>query len=271
MDQSLNAADLEPAVRPEPPGWRRLHRLSWLIGPVLLVLVWDGVYRLQLFTPTLLPGPVASFTEAFELLSTGDIVPDIVETLWRTMLGYLSACLIGMLLGLAIGSFRSLYVSLEFLIDFFRSLPVTTLYPIFVLFFGIGSGSKIAMVFAASVFVVTLNSAYGVLRASPVRREMARLYGASRAKILWSVTLPEALPQTLIGMRVALSYSLIVAIVTEMFMGTQIGLGQRVFDAYTKYATAELYAVVLITGVLGYLLNQCFVWGERRLVGWASR
>lgn len=245
--------------------------IAWMIGPIVAVAVWDVVFRLGLFNGTLLPSPWSTFSETGKLIRTGSIWPDLYQTLWRTGVGYGSACAVGMVLGLWIGSVRWLYSSLEFLIDFFRSLPVTTLYPIFVLFFGIGSVSKIAMVFAASVFVVTLNSAYGVLQSNPIRSEMARLYGASHFKTFRSVTLPEALPQTLIGMRIALSYSLIVAVVTEMFMGAQTGIGQRVFDAYTTYATVELYAIVLITGIVGYALNRIFVIAERQLVGWALR
>lgn len=241
------------------------------VGPVLILLLWEWAYRAEWFSQTLLPAPLTALRMAAELSWSGDIWPDLAETLWRTGAGYLSACVVGVAVGLVIGSARALYASLEFTIDFFRSLPVTTLYPIFVLFFGIGSASKIAMVFAASVFVVTLNAAYGVLRSSPTRRQMARLYGASPFKLLWSVTLPEALPQALIGMRVALSYSLIVAIVTEMFMGAQVGMGQRVFDAYTRYSTVELYALVLITGVVGYALNRGFVLLERRIVRWGPR
>ena len=247
----------------------KISSISWAIGPIALLVLWNWIADAAIFSPTLLPRPLEAFGKLFSLIVSGDILPDLYQTLWRTFVGYAAACLIGTFFGIFIGSFRPVYQSLEFLVDFFRSLPVTTLYPLFVLFFGIGSASKIAMVFAASVFVVLLNAAYGVIRSAPTRRAMARLYGASGLRVFFSITLPEALPQALIGMRIALSYSLIVAIVTEMFMGAQTGLGQRVFEAYSTYATAELYAIVLITGMVGYALNQLFVFFERGSVGWA--
>jgi NitT/TauT family transport system permease protein len=75
----------------------------------------------------------------------------------------------------------------------------------------------------------------------------------------------------MVGMRTALSLALIVVIVSEMFIGTQVGLGQRIFDAYTVNLTEELYAVLLLTGFLGYLMNRLFVAAEGRIVFWAGR
>jgi len=242
-----------------------------LVGPALLLYLWQVAYDWNLLNRSLLPSPADTALRLWQLIYTGDIGPDLAATLVRMLAGFMSASVIGMVLGLVIGGVRPLYQALEFTIDFFRSLPVTTLYPLFVLFFGIGHASKIAMVFVASVFVVTLNSAYGVVNAGAVRTQMARLYGATATQRFRWITFYDALPQSLIGMRVALSYSLIVEIVAEMFMGSQVGLGQRVFEAYSRYAIDDLYAIILITGVMGYLLNRLFVLVERRLVDWGPR
>jgi NitT/TauT family transport system permease protein len=74
----------------------------------------------------------------------------------------------------------------------------------------------------------------------------------------------------MIGLRIGLSYALIVAVVCEMFMGSERGLGQRIIETYTTYAIPEMYAMILITGVLGYCLNRGFVRLERKVVGWAA-
>ena len=92
------------------------------------------------------------------------------------------------------------------------------MFPLFLLLFGMGNAGKVAMVFTAAVFVILLNSAYGVSHSSPARARMAQTFGASGWQIFRHITLFEALPHTLVGMRTALSLSLIVVIVSEMFI-----------------------------------------------------
>ena len=174
-------------------------------------------------------------------------------------------------IGLMIGTTRWLYLSSFTLLDFFRSLPVTALFPLFLLVFGIGDNSKIAMVFAATFPVVVLASAYGVLHATKTRVRAAAVFGATKWQIFRWVTFHEALPQTLVGMRTALSLALVVVIVSEMFIGTQLGLGQRIYDSYTVNNTRELYAVLLLAGILGYLMNRLFLAGERSIAYWAGK
>jgi len=250
------------------------HWLSRLLlpifGPLALLGFWFLVTETGLVPPLLLPSPGAAFGRLYELLSSGDLIPDINASLWRWAAGYAVGCAVGIPIGLLIGISPRLYQSSFFLLDFFRSLPVTALFPLFLLLFGIGDASKIAMAFAATVFVIILNAAYGVLQAQKTRLRAARVFGASRWQLFRWVIFYEALPQTLVGMRTALSLALIVVIVSEMFIGTQAGLGQRVYDAYTKNFTEELYAVLVFIGVLGYLVNRLFVASERRIVFWVG-
>ncbi|HIH20405.1 TPA: ABC transporter permease, partial [Candidatus Micrarchaeota archaeon] len=73
------------------------------------------------------------------------------------------------------------------------------------------------------------------------------------------------------GLRIALSLGLIVAIVTEMFIGTTVGLGRRIIDAQLVYRVPEMYAAIILTGILGYVLNRLFLWYERRTIHWSGR
>jgi ABC-type nitrate/sulfonate/bicarbonate transport system permease component len=247
-----------------------MRRLQW-VGPVAVILAWLIVHRLGLLNPTLLPSFPDTLRQLFRLVYTGSILQDFGESMGRMLVGYTLAALIGIPLGVLIGYFSRLYETFEIPLDFFRSLPVTTLYPLFVLLFGIGHSSKIAMVTAACVFVITLNTAYGVMQRKVARTQVALLFGASKLQLLREVLFWEALPQTLIGLRIAISYALIVEIVCEMFMGSQKGLGQRVFEAYNTYFIVELYAIILLVGLTGYFINKLFVIGESRVVHWVGR
>lgn len=239
-----------------------------LLGATTLVIVWALASWAKVVNPILLPGPSVVFFEAYELLASGDLTPDLRFTLVQVLAAFGLAALGGTTLGLAMGSFRPVYQATMPLLDFFRSVPVTSLYPVFVLTLGIGALSKLAMALVAAVWVVALNTAYGVQHCSPVRTQMATLYGASRSQIFILVRLFETLPQTAVGLRVALSYVLVVEILAEMFMGSTLGLGQRLTDAYTKYRIAELYAVILIIGLVGFSANRLFQSAEQRIIHW---
>jgi NitT/TauT family transport system permease protein len=235
----------------------------------LLVLVAWGVASWATDGPTLLPGPAAVGARLVWLFKEGQTLSDVLDTLARGLGGFAIAAMVGIVVGLAIGSSSRLYDAFSGPVDFARSIPVTALYPVFVLALGIGSLSKVGMVATGSALVVILNCAYGVRQSSPTRRSMARLFGASRIETFRLVVVREALPQTMIGLRIALSYAMIVEVVCEMFMGSRHGLGQRIMEAYTMYRIDDLYALVLATGFIGFLLNVLFVRLERHTAAWA--
>jgi ABC-type nitrate/sulfonate/bicarbonate transport system permease component len=238
------------------------------VGLFTITIIWFFIYQIGVFNQTLFPSPINTFIKLFSLLVTPNIYLDIGWSLIRMGLGYLGAALTGILLGLIIGKFTFLFKSSEIIIDFFRSIPVTTLYPVFVLMFGIDHFSKIAMVFWSSFFVILLNTSYGVVQSNKTRYLMSDLFGAKKIQIFRWVVFYDALPQTLIGLRVALSFSIIVEILCEMFMGSEFGIGQKITEAFTTYNITELYALILLSGFIGYALNRLFVIMEKKLVPW---
>lgn len=240
----------------------------YFIGPLTMFLIWYVVSILSVFNESLLPSPTETLNRFFKMFISGKIFSDIFASLLRMFIGYICASLSGIVIGLIIGRVSFLFKLSEGMIDFFRSIPVTTLYPVFVLMFGIDHLSKIAMVFWASFFVITLNTAYGVVQSNTTRYLMSQLYGANKFQIFRWVVFYDALPQTLIGLRVALSFSLIVEILCEMFMGSEHGVGQKITEAFTTYNTSELYALILLSGLIGYGLNRLFVSIEKKLVPW---
>jgi NitT/TauT family transport system permease protein len=250
----------------------RLHECVLpLLGPLCVLALWLVVTKLRLVSPLLMPAPTAAFARLGDLVWNGSIIPDFIASLFRWVSGYVFGCAAGIPIGLLLGSSSGLYRASFPMIDFFRSLPVTALFPLFLLLFGIGDNSKIAMSFAATVFVVILNSAYGVAQAPKTRVRAAKVFGATPWQSFRWITFFEALPATLMGMRTSLSLALIAVIVSEMFIGAGKGLGQRVYDAYTVNLTVDLYAILLFCGFLGFLVNRLFVAVESRIVFWAGK
>lgn len=248
----------------------RLITLGYsLVVPCGLILTWQLACYFELASPSMLPWPAEAWTEAIRLFSDGSIVPDITMTGFRMAAGYFSAVLVGVLGGLIIGTFRPLYAIATPAMDFIRSTPVTILYPVFVLLFGVSHLSKIAMVFIGCVFVIMLNTAYGVMQSNRTRQQMAKMFGATPFQVFRWVLFFDALPQTMVGLRVSLSFALVVEILCEMFMGSEYGLGQRVTECFTTYAIAEMYSLILLVGMIGFLLNRGIVFLERRVVPWS--
>lgn len=163
------------------------------------------------------------------------------------------------------------YGALEFLVDFFRSIPALALFPLFLLFLGIGDSAKIGVVVFACFFVVLINAMYGVKNANKTRIMASKTMGANNFDIFRKIIFWDALPDIVTGLRISLSMSLLVVIVTEMFLGTEVGLGHRIYDAHLIYRIPEMYASIIIVGLLGYFLNKIFVWVERRSIHWAGK
>jgi NitT/TauT family transport system permease protein len=138
------------------------------------------------------------------------------------------------------------------------------------IFFGIGDAPKIAIVVFACTPVVLVNTVYAVRNSPRTRRIAAAAMGANKLQILIYVVLPEALPGVFAGLRTSLSLSLVLVIVSEMFIGTTSGLGFRIMDEHYMYRIPEMYATLVFVGLLGYLLNQVFLLVERRVVHWAG-
>lgn len=249
---------------------RTRQLLIRLSGPLVLLAIWYIVAASGLASSYLLPPPGRTFLRLGQMLTAGTVHSDIAASLLRWFVGYALGCVIGVPVGLLIGNSVVLYEASFPAIDFLRSLPVTALFPLFLLIFGIGEGSKMAMAFTATVFVVILNSASGAKQASRTRQRTAKVFGASRWQVFRWIVFWEALPQTLVGMRIALSLALIVVIVSEMFIGTRQGLGQRIYDAYSFNLTTDLYALLVITGLLGFAMNRIFLFAEKRIVFWAG-
>ena len=241
------------------------------IGPILLILIWAVASKLQLVDKFFLPDPLTTIGKLVQLLTSGAIVGDLISTLERVILAFVIALVVGLPLGLLLGRADKIYRSVEFIIDFFRSTPATALFPLFLLVFGITDKSKIAVAAFASMLIIIFNTAYGVMHAKKSRVLAAQIMGATKAQIFRWILFWESLPQTFIGLRSAISLSLVIIIVTEMFIGTTFGLGRKIIDSQITYEIPTMYATILLTGIVGYLLNLLFLMSEKRFLHWSGK
>ena len=241
------------------------------LGAAGFIAAWWLATLLRIADPVLLPSPLETARDTWEGFARGPLLRDVWRTAWRTLQAFAIACAIGVPLGVALGAREGLYRGVEFVVDFFRSTPASALFPLFLILFGVGEGTKVAVAAFGAALVILFNAAYGVMNARRTRVLAARVMGASEARILWDVLVLEALPQILVGMRAGISLAIVIVVVAEMFIGSTDGLGHRVINAQSLFETGLMYGVIFVAGALGYTMNLCFLIIEKRLVHWAGR
>jgi ABC-type nitrate/sulfonate/bicarbonate transport system permease component len=201
---------------------------------------------------------------------TGAFLAPLAQTLWLLLVGYVAACILGVLIGLLVGRSERAFCLLEPLIEAIRPLPKPALIPIFFLFLGPGSTMKITMVALAAFFPVLINTLQGVRGVDRVLLDTAKTLGLSSFSLVRKVILPAALPLILSGMRVSLGLGLVLVVVAEM-LEADSGVGFQVLDLQRAFRVKEMYSWIFVLAVVGLSLNSAFEWGEKRLTPWHSR
>lgn len=241
------------------------------LGPSVMLVVWGIVSYGHMIDELFLPTPGAVSKALWEAVAVGSALPDVGMTMTRWLAGLGAGIVIGIPLGVGMGASQKVYALLEVVIDFFRSVPTISLFPLFLVFFGIGDLAKISIAAWATSLSVLINTLYGVRNVKEARVKVAKVLRANRWQILSKVIIPDALPSIVVGIRIALSMSLVVVVASEMIMGTTKGLGRRIFDAALIYEMPDMYAAIIVAGMLGYLSNKLFAVCENRFVHWASK
>ena len=262
-----SAADRAPPSRES-----ALRRVVQIVtGPVLLFVVWYAAGRFGLLNTRLIPSPNDTMATTWMALTDGTMLHDIISTLRRVLISFAIGAAIAVPVGIVIGANERVYRSLEFLIDFFRSMPQTALFPLFMLIFGLDDRGKIALAAFSAFLIIVFNVAYGVLNARKTRVLAARSMGAGPVRIFIDVIFLETLPQTFVGLRAGISMALVVIVVAEMFIGGVDGVGHRIINDQMSYNLKDMYGTLLLAGAIGYGLNYGFLLIEKYFVHWAGR
>ena len=241
------------------------------LGVIGLIALWYAAVWYRVVDPVLLPSPTDTFKAMYNGMAGGRLGFDFIRTVERTALATLIAAVIAIPLGIFLGASERLYRSVEFVVDFFRSTPASAMFPLFLVLFGVGDGTKISVAAFGAMLVILFNVAYGVMNARKTRLLAAKVMGASRFRVLTDVMLMESLPQTFVGLRNGVSLALVIVVVAEMFIGSTDGLGHRVFESQQLFRMSDMYAAIFAAGALGYGLNLLFLLVERTFVHWSGK
>ena len=246
--------------------YRAVMRLSgYLIGFASLFALWH-VASVYLLNSVLFPPPLRVIAKAVELAEDGTLWSNASVSLQRIALGFLFGSLLGVPLGLAIGSFAIVRRLLEPYTEFLRFIPATALITVAVIWFGIGEGSKVFLIIYTTIFIVIINTAAGVSAVAPNKIRAAKSLGASRAQVFFFVALPATLPYILTGMRLAMGNSFVTIIAAEL-VAANAGLGKMIWDARLYMLVDQIFVALLVLGLLGFTADRLFRWGIYAFAG----
>jgi len=242
-----------------------------LLRPLALIAVvlaaWEIASRSGLWNPLLFP-PLAKI--AYELgmfLVQPDRLMEAWVSLYRALGGFALAAVAGVLLGMLMGRSSLIADLLDPLFSGTYAVPKLALFPIFIFVFGIGSLSKVALIFLECLYPIVIVTYHGARDVNRALLWSAQNMGASRAAILRRVVIPATAPFIFAGYRVALPVAMIVVVITEMISSAD-GLGYVVIYSLSSLRTDRMLAVVIVISLLGLALDRALVFLRNRLVYW---
>jgi NitT/TauT family transport system permease protein len=237
------------------------------IGIAIFLALWEALPRLGIVSDAYLSPPSAVIASIAQLVDTGQLWKHVAASLQRSLWGLLLASFFGVVLGLLIGSSRRLAAIVDPVLQLFRQTSAFALFPVFILFLGIGELSKVAIIFWASFWPVLLSTVSGVKQVDRLLVNSALSMGASQRFIFFKVVLPASLPSIFTGVRLAGAYSITALVAAEM-IGAHSGLGFLTLNSQETFQIPTMYAGILLLAVLGLLLNYVLALLERRLLRW---
>jgi ABC-type nitrate/sulfonate/bicarbonate transport system permease component len=238
-----------------------------LLGFALALGFFELAPRVELLPRSSFPPTSEVAATLVDMLGTAELWTTIGHTFGAWARAMVVAGLVGVPLGLTIGASRVGALLCRVTIEFLRPIPSVALVPVLVLFYGTHSSLTVALGAYAASFPLLFQAMYGIADLDPVADEMSRSYGMGWFSRLRYVVLPSCAPYLATGVRISGSVALILVVTGEYVAGVP-GLGQKVFVAQSGGAYDRVYAWVLVTGLLGLLVNLGFQAAERRLLWW---
>ncbi|MGY1633595.1 ABC transporter permease [Geodermatophilus sp. SYSU D01186] len=243
-----------------------LRRLGFALGlPLVLFALWwvTSANSTNFYFP-----PLSKIIDSLVAEWFGPrLADDVLPSLLRLAAGYFLAALIGITLGVLIGTYKRLRDLLEPVLEFFRAIPPPVIVPILMLIFGIENTMKIVVIAFGCMWPILLNTAEGVRAVDSVLSDTARTYRISGAARLRNLILPAASPQMAAGLRQGLSVAIILMVISELFAASD-GLGFAIVQAQRSFAIPEMWAGMIMLGLLGFLLSLLFRLVENRWLAW---
>jgi ABC-type nitrate/sulfonate/bicarbonate transport system permease component len=243
--------------------WNRYG--GYALGFVSLFVLWH-LASVYLVSSVLFPPPAIVFRKAVILVLNGVLLEHLWASVQRILIGFVAGSLLGIPIGLAMGSFRPVRQVLEPYTEFLRFIPSVAMITVAVIWFGIGEASKIFLIIYTTIFIVILNTAAGVSAIANNKIRAAQALGATRGQIFFHVALPATVPYILTGMRLAMANSFTTIVAAELIAANE-GLGKMLWDGRMFMLVDDIFVSLVSLGLLGFAVDRMFRWSIYTFAG----
>lgn len=244
-------------------------RAHWIgmVLPLSILAIWETSTRLKWIKPHFLPSPESVATGFYSMLVESGLLLDVWASAVIIAQGLVFGTLAGLLLGFAAGLSKTVEKFLGPTLDSVRQVPPLAWTPLLILWLGVGNVGKVALIGKAVFFPIFLNTIQGIRGASKDHIEVGKVFGYSRIMMLRKIILPSALPTIFVGLRYAVGMAWGVMIGAEL-IGSRYGLGFRLSLAQDNLLTDQVFVIIIMIGLIGYILDLIIRKIEARVLHW---
>lgn len=230
--------------------WKRFF--IGTIGVVAFLILWEIATPLGIVKVADISRPSLVAKAFIELAISGEVFPHLGISLKEFILGFLLSLIIGIPLGVILGRYRILSLLLDPLFMAIYTMPRMAMLPLLVVWFGVGPGATIAVVFLGAVFPILVNTAVGIREIDPILIKAVRSFGGREWDVFKKVLIPGAIPPMMAGIRLGVGRGLLGMVVSEMYASTE-GLGGQIALYGNSFRSTELIALIAVVSLLGFV------------------
>jgi sulfonate transport system permease protein len=241
-----------------------LHLLTAIALPIVLLLIWEWAVRAGHLKGNLVPPPTKLWETFKALVRSGKLQSGLLVSFGRVITGFLIGSIAGAVIGFLMGLFATFNRALSVFVNILRPIPTIALIPIFIIVFGIGEVSNIAVIVVGSFWPMLLNTVSGIQSMDTKLLELAYVYRIKNVKTVFHIILPSALTSMLTGLRLGLGTAWMSVVAAEM-IGASSGIGYMIMYARELAQTANMYVDVLIIGLVGLLIDRILLMVQNKV------
>ena len=253
---------------------RSFERIAWPLASLavtaLFIGLWQWISSHGYVSKVFLPGPDRAWSALVRDYTSGKLVGEVEVTVLRMIYGWLIASIAGIAIGAAIGISPWARVWIAPALEMIRPLPASAIAPVAIVFLGLTDRMILTLIAFGSIWPMLLTTVHGFSNAHPRLDEVARVFRLSRLQRIVKISLPAAMPDILGGLRLGLTIALILAVVGEMIT-VQGGLGSRILLAARAFRAPDIFAGVIMLGLIGLISNIALTAAERHLLRWQPK
>ncbi len=241
------------------------------IAVIVFFIFWEIAPQVGIADHQFVPTVSEILATLWKLTAKGELFIHVGVSLQRAIIGFILAAAVALPLGFLLGGwFKQFEEYLDPLLQILAQVNPFSVFPIFILLFGIGEVAKISIIFWVCIWPILFNTISGVKNIDPLLLKAARAMGTSKWVLFWKIVLPGAAPTLFTGIKMGASISFFMLIAAEM-IGASAGLGWMVLNSEVNYQITRLFAATVTIAVLGIAINNLIIFIEKKVITWKEQ